>query len=220
MFDRKVYSLSPEGQTVQCMTRLANMMRRARTVLQDDNASPFEQVVIQHEVQGLYNEVQPAVTALRERYQTFKRSMTSSDFVCNDLSDFMHCHYIRTYALVLAIMVFINELRIAVWPDPTEIVQESHTLALEILDLAREGRQYRPLGSSALGLCLIGAEMGTDDASLKEEIRRLRQDYAMDYRDAEFQQPPIAESEALVCGRQYSRALKKLAGSSPSSTSA
>ncbi|KAJ9643226.1 hypothetical protein H2204_002122 [Knufia peltigerae] len=224
MFDRKLYSLSPEGQTVQCMTRLANMMRKARTVLEDDSASQFEQVVIQHEVQGLYQEIQTAVGTLRERYQKYKGDMASSEFVWNDMSDLIHCHTIRTYALGLGITVFVNELRIAVWPDPTEILQESCALASEITNLAREGCRYRPLGSSALGICLIAAEMAAvDDPILKADIRVLRHDYAMDYRDVEFEQLPVADVGTLVCGRQYSRALKKknaVVDSSSSSTPA
>ncbi|KIW20890.1 hypothetical protein PV08_01469 [Exophiala spinifera] len=219
MFDSKVYTLSPESQAVECMTRLGNMMRRARTVLQDDSASQFDKVVIQHEAQGIYNEVQPAVTILRERYQKLKLRMASSEFVPDEMTDFVHCHWVRSYGLGLAITIFINELRIAVWPDPAEIVQESHAFALEILELAREGRPYRPHGSNALGLCLIAAEMGTDDAVLKEDIRRLRHDYAMDFTDTELNQIPKVESVVLVCGRQYSQALKKKAGSSSPSTS-
>jgi len=201
IFDRKEYALSAEGRAVQCFTRLPNLMRRAKKVLQGIDQSHFELVILQHEAQSLRDELEPSLIDVQKRFEGMTSTANLSRRLGSELSGLIHCHYIRTYSIGLAIAIFVNELRIAMSTDHADILQESHTFALRILDLARIACQYRPVGASVLNLSLLAAEIGAADSSTATAVRQLRMDYDTDFRD------PTASSVTgydwkLICGRK------------------
>lgn len=201
MFDNKVYTLSAEGRAVQCLTRLPNLMRRAKKLLQGIDQSHFELAILQHQAQSLRDELEPSLIDVQKRFEGMTSTASLSRRLGNELSGLIHCHYIRTYGIGLTIAILINELRIAVSKEHANILQESHTFALQMLDLAQSATQYRPVGASVLNLCLLAAEIGAADSSTAWAARQLRMDYDTDFRD------PTASSVTgydwkLICGRE------------------
>jgi hypothetical protein len=206
MFDNKEYALSAEGRAVQCLTRLPNLMRRAKRVLLQgiDQQSHFELAVLQHEAQRLRDELEPSLVDVQKRYEGVASSTASlsKKHLRSELAGLIHCHYIRTYSIGLAIAIFINELRIAVsTTDRANVLQESHTFALEILDLAQMACQYRPVGASVLSLSLLAAEIGAADPSTAGAVRQLRMDYDTDFR-GQTASAVTGYDWKLICGRE------------------
>ncbi|KAK5279804.1 hypothetical protein LTR20_000054 [Exophiala xenobiotica] len=207
MFDNKEYALSAEGRAVQCLTRLPNLMRRAKKVLLlqgIDQQSHFELAVLQHEAQRLRDELEPSLIDVQKRYEGVSSSTASlsKKHRRSELAGLIHCHYIRTYSIGLAIVIFVNELRIAVsTADRANVLQESHTFALEILDLAQMACQYRPVGASVMSLSLLAAEIGAADPSTAWAVRQLRMDYDTDFRD-QTASAVTGYDWKLICGRE------------------
>ena len=79
---------------------------------------------------------------------------------------------------------------------------ESHGFATQIVDLANLARRYRPLGASALAVCLVAAELGGGTVEVRAEARRLRGMY-----DGGLREGMVREEEdwdkglKLICGK-------------------
>ncbi|EXJ71589.1 uncharacterized protein A1O5_05397 [Cladophialophora psammophila CBS 110553] len=203
MFDNQLHELSPEGQAVQCLTRVPNLMRRSKAALTGDLYHQAELPDLKEQAHNLRADLEPALSKLRRRW--LKNSANSDILVPGkpQLAGLWHCHFLRTYCLGLAIAIFINEARLALCLDAPDIVQESHGFALEILDLARIAAQYRPLGASAVSICLLAAELGAGDVETKTAARRLRIEYARDFHGV--REVEDCQDLQLICGREWSR---------------
>ncbi|OAL17223.1 hypothetical protein AYO22_11788 [Fonsecaea multimorphosa] len=206
MFDSQLYELSPEGQAVQCLTRVPNLMRRSKAALTGDlGHHDYQLADLRKEAHAIRADLEPALSRLRQRWQ---KNSAASDIVVitgmPHLADLGHCHFLRTYSLGLAIAIVINEVRLALRLDvAAEILQESHEFALEILHLARIASQYRPLGASAISVCLLAAELGAADLETKSAARSLRVEYASDFRGGLDTED--CQELQLICGREWSQ---------------
>ncbi|KIW72008.1 hypothetical protein PV04_00232 [Phialophora macrospora] len=242
MFNSQLYELSPEGQAVQLLTRVPNLMRRTRAALlhtltgdlpattttTTTAATGAALPALQTEADALRNDFDRPLTKLRQRWSDYVVTLNSDPpaprkHLSPLVQAIAHCHFLRTYALGLAIAIIINEVRLAaaiVPGAPTgarapravsaePVLRESHAFALEIIDLAALAAQYRPLGVNAVGICLVAAEIGAGDAhpATKLRARALRRDYARDFRGAMqaevAQQQHDLEPDRLICGRDW-----------------
>ena len=207
MFDSTQLELSPEGQGVQCLTRLPNLMRRSKAALSKNDQPALAHL---HTLTGsLRHELEPSLSKLRQRWRDNLNSTNIITPKSTPMAELVRCHFLRSYALGLAIAILINEVRIALCPKAADILAESHTFALEILDLARDACQYRPLGAYALGVCLLAAEFGTDDATTKIAVRDMRADYASDFQGFRQATEHCYNGVQLICGREWSRSLAR-----------
>ncbi|KIW82560.1 hypothetical protein Z517_05587 [Fonsecaea pedrosoi CBS 271.37] len=207
MFDSQLYDLSPEGQAVQRLTRVPNLMRRSKAFLMGDLDSRDQLADLEKEAHALRAELEPALSLVRQRWEKVSANPDSVFPRMPHLAGLAHCHFLRSYALVLTIAILINETRLAVSLDAAEILQESHEFSLEIVNLSRLASPYRPLGASALGVCLLAAETGAADAETKESARSLRMEYASDFQG--YQNVEARQDLQLVCGREWSRYLAR-----------
>lgn len=211
MFDSKLHELSSEGQIVHCLTRLPNLMRRAKIALSGDFDDLAKIPVLRKEAHSIREDLEPPVSKLRQRwYENKEKSVAAAQKTNSVLDALWHCHILRTYAFGLAVAIFVNEGRLALYLDAPEIVQESHGFALEILEMANMAYQYRPLGGYALSVCLLAAEIGAADVVTKESIRLVRIDYARDFRGAE--EVKERRDLNLICGRGWSQMLARETG--------
>ncbi|KIW31411.1 uncharacterized protein PV07_03062 [Cladophialophora immunda] len=207
MFDSRLYELSPEGQAVQCLTRVPSLMRRIKAALTGDLLHQATLADLEKEAHALRADLEPALSRLRQRWQ---KNSSATDIAAKGLPHLAglgHCHFLRTYSLGLAIAIFINEARLALCLDAAEILQESHEFALEITHLARIASQYRPLGASAVSICLLAAEVGAADVETKSAARSVRVEYASDFQG--FQDVEVCQDLQLICGREWSRVLTR-----------
>ena len=198
MFDSKMYKLSAEGRSVQCLTRLPNLMSRSKAALGGSHQNDIVELrILAH---GLRDELSSSLSTLRQRWHENTTEIVDPKKPL--YTDLMRCHFLRSYALGLAIAIFINEVRLALCPDAADIQEESHEFALEILDLAGAALQYRPLGSYVLGICLLAADYGARDAEMKIAIRKMQLDYASDFQGTEGLES--VQELQLICGRKWS----------------
>ncbi|ETI27024.1 hypothetical protein G647_10123 [Cladophialophora carrionii CBS 160.54] len=249
MFDNKLHGLTPEGQSIRMLTRVPNLMRRARAVLTLTLTPPVTLVggtpqqqqqqyqdihstllALQAEANTLRNDFEAPLSTLRKRWYDNMHPRPTADVdgtLPNRrtalLQTILHCHFLRTYSLGLAVAIIINEVRLAVCAGVatgppssaviTAIIHESHGFALEILDMAAQAVQYRPLGVNALGVCLLAAEIGAGDAHMETKLRAraLRVDFARDFRGAREEEAQLwsqeRECERLICGRDWAEGL-------------
>ena len=209
MFDNKQYALTPEGSAVQCLTRAPNLMRRAKATLQNPHCRPIDLEILQAEANQLRYELEPHLRSLRDRFQASSEievsdTETSSKSIYHTLRS---CHYIRTYALGLAIDIVVNEVRLALAtssssPSAISILMESHGFATQIVDLANLAHRYRPLGASTLAVCLVAAELGGGTVEVRAEARRLRGMYDSDLREGMVREEEDGDKGLkLICGR-------------------
>ncbi|KAJ9606338.1 hypothetical protein H2200_009299 [Cladophialophora chaetospira] len=199
MFDNKAYELAPQGQAVQCLTRLPNLMRRIKAALLGGHQAQLPELrALAH---SLRDELDPSLFKLREQWH---ENMTETvDTKRPFLPGLLRCHHLRSYGFGLAIGIFINEVRLALCPDAVDILEESQAFAVEILELAKIGLEYRPLGGYVFGVCLLAAYCGAYDLDTKFAIQMLHLEYARDFHGADG--PQSCQDLKLICGREWSR---------------
>ncbi|EXJ84985.1 hypothetical protein A1O3_05660 [Capronia epimyces CBS 606.96] len=204
-------TLSPEGRAIQCLTRAPNLMRRAKAALIAADASESHLMELRDESQRLRDDLEPHLTTLRQRLGVANSPTVSNDPNATVWLDLRHCHFLRSYSLGLAMAIIINEIVIAVTGDgdgdASPVLQESELFSGEIVRLAHIASQYRPLGASSLGLCLIAAEIGASDPGTKSAARQLRLEYETDFHAPDARTSTTTTTELqLICGRCTTRA--------------
>jgi hypothetical protein len=196
MFDPKLYSLTPEGQTVACMTRLPNHMLRTKEALLRPIQDPIEIDLLRTQGNAIRADLDDALEKLRSQW--LKNSGNDPGL--------WHCHFLRSYTLALAIAIIINEARLALYPTAPLILSESLGFAKEIVRLSHVASQYRPLGASSLGVCLMAAEYASlADPEVMLAVREMRNEYAGDFSAWEGRAGKVPE---LICGRKWSTMLE------------
>ena len=203
MFDNNpLDELSPEGQAVQCMTRLPNLMRRSKAVLQQSSYHQAAILALQNEVDGLRDDLETPLSKLRLRWHDTSVEKDGIDPQSSLPLSLVHCHLLRTYSLGLTIAIFINECRLALCTDRPDVVHESHDFAQVILGLSKTAIPYRPFGAYVMLLCLSGAALGAGNAETMAAIRKMLADYASDFHDNTY--ISRCERQELICGRRTS----------------
>ncbi|KIV83053.1 hypothetical protein PV11_05113 [Exophiala sideris] len=201
MFASKTAVLAPEGLALQSFTRLANIMRRARIALQDVVHHATELDYLRTEAARLRADLEPFIVEARQRLGAIEETADAHNSARNIHLNLVHCHYLRTYAFGLALVLVVNEVRIAMSPDPANVMAESQSCAVEILRLAQLANQYRPLGACVLKVCLIAAEIAASDLATQLAAKQMRLEYHTDFRS--LQQCDFEEPK-LICGRAMS----------------
>ena len=201
MFAGNTAALAPEGLAVRSFTRLPNIMRRARVVLQDVVQHAAELDQLRTEAASLRAALESFIVEARQRLDDIKETCDLRNSARNIQLNLVHCHYLRTYAFGLALVLMVNEVRIAMSPDPADVMAESQSYAAEILRLGQLADQYRPLGARVLQLCLITADIAASDLITKFAAKQMRLEYETDFRA--LQQCDLDEPK-LICGRAMS----------------
>jgi hypothetical protein len=71
-------------------------------------------------------------------------------------------------------------------PLNLSLAEESATFVDEVINLAENASQYRPLGSSSMPLCLVAALAATDDVMKQERLDKLLAEYQTDFASARW----------------------------------
>jgi hypothetical protein len=83
--------------------------------------------------------------------------------------------------LLLTFAIILNTLLRTFEPKNLYLVQESALLSDEIVALAEDAAQYRPLGSSAMPICLIAAWASTYDLQIRSKVEKVIEVYQSDF---------------------------------------
>ena len=98
----------------------------------------------------------------------------------------LHAHYQAAYGLLLTFALMLNTLLRAFGADDSHLLEESFTLVDETITLARDGLQYRPLGSSSMPLCLVSARAATKEPSKRLKLEQILAEYQSDFAIARW----------------------------------
>ena len=139
-----------------------------------------------NEVEALKEASQSILDAFRERIQDHRQS-TSCEHTA-ELHRFwrvMHAHYARSFALQLAIEIILNSSLTALGSvKVVDLAMESSKMSEEIVQLAEEVKEYRPLGALYMVICLTLAWLGANNEDSKSQILGLLLEHQKDTHGA------------------------------------
>ena len=176
---------SIDGQMMRNMARLPNLLNRGRDALQSPQSSRSDVMHVLHEVEALKEDSQSILDAFRERIQDHRQS-TSCEHT-EGLPGFwrvMHAHYARSFALQLTIEIILNSSLTALGSVNVDLAMESSKMSEEIVQLAEEVKEYRPLGALYMVICLTLAWLGADNEESKSQILDLLLEHQKDTHGA------------------------------------
>ena len=165
----KLTDVDLDGEWVQWLARVPDFVQRTKYM---DHSSAFEHQILVSEVDALCGKCRSNVEALRFRLVNFSGALAAPELVSH-----FHTNNLRILALTLASGIMLNRIMSALLPMNTEFAEESHRWAKEINQLAESAMLYRPLGSSAMILCLPLAWMAALDTVTQDRSAALLADY-------------------------------------------
>jgi hypothetical protein len=86
-----------------------------------------------------------------------------------------------SYGILLLLAIMGNGALRADDPTDSALEDEADLYVDEAITLAQQAAQYRPLGSSAMPLCLIAAWSVTDDVAKQAQLGELIAEYQSDF---------------------------------------
>jgi hypothetical protein len=98
----------------------------------------------------------------------------------------LHSRYQVVYGMLLTLAMMLNTILRAFDPDDVILIQESVTLPVDIITLARYAVPYRPLGASYIPLCLVAAWAATDNPLERVEVEVMLAEYQTDFASANW----------------------------------
>lgn len=96
----------------------------------------------------------------------------------------LHVRYQTGYGILLMLAITLNATLLTCNPYDQNLVEESDTFVDEVIALAQQASQYRPLGSSATPLYLVAALVVLDGGPKQIEIEKLLAEYESDFESA------------------------------------
>ena len=126
---------------------------------------------VRNELEALKEASQPILDAFRERIQDHRQSTSCEHTEApHSLWRIMHAHYARSFALQLAIEIILNSSLTALGSVKVDLARESSKMSEEIVQLAEEVKEYRPLGALYMVICLALAWLGANNEGSKSQI--------------------------------------------------
>lgn len=98
----------------------------------------------------------------------------------------IHARYQTVYSILLAYAILTNTILRSLVPGNITLVQESAAMVEEMIALAEDASQYRPLGASGVPLFLVTALVATNDPLKKARIEEILADYQTDFAIASW----------------------------------
>jgi hypothetical protein len=102
------------------------------------------------------------------------------------------------HSLLLSFAILLNGVLRAIQPHAIALVEESEIFCSEIVILARQAAQDRPMGSSYMPFCLISAWAVTVDTSKQTEIKRILAEYQSDFTEVIWMDMAIWLKKRLI----------------------
>ncbi len=117
--------------------------------------------------------------------------------------------YRVAYGILLALASTLNGILRAFEPDDMGLVGESTGFSTDIITLAAQASQHRPLGASYIPPCLVAAWAATADPSKQAEVEKMIAEYQTDFVQARWM------DSAVWLKNRFERLRRKLAASYP-----
>lgn len=161
--------------TLRSLTELSIMIRNPLLHL-SQLQSHYVQVL--KDLEKTRHRISEAVTALSTapRPRATKSVLNVKLHILNQI-----CH-----GLLLTIALVLNAILMVVDDVPLVLGLESLDLQREVLNLAEEASQYRPLGASYMPLCLMVVWASTSDTSLRNDAETALRYWQSDFPAADY----------------------------------
>ncbi|KKK21013.1 hypothetical protein ARAM_005093 [Aspergillus rambellii] len=175
MVENELDSTAPEGLILRCLSRVPDILRRARN-------NPNGQAGIlslQTEMKALYSTVREVCDQFRDRLLEIETPGGSNGHTLTP--GMFHAHYQRMYGLVVTIALYMNYMLIALGTNDRHLKPDGTFLATEMLNIAENAIIYRPFGSGYVPLGLMAGWVAIDNKPLRTLIERSIADYQQDF---------------------------------------
>lgn len=166
----------PESRIMFCISRVPVFLRRSKVWRKSPHADP----TFTHDVTATYETIVLAANQVSDLTLRFRQKFADG-LVESTLFFKTNFALIRLYPLALSIVAVLGCLLTATNPLYPGLQDELDRCAIEVLASAQQMDKYRPLGSSAMPLCLAMCWTGTGNLEVRAEIARVSGEYMRDY---------------------------------------
>lgn len=176
-----------DGPWLHALAQLPDIMHRARTHLQHNSLHGEALSQFANEIRDLRASLQPCIDDARAALDEEDLGLLANYTGDPSLEQTIHAIRSRRYGVILTAGMIINSLgkNFDTDTDPAmggfDYAGDSLFMALETLRLAAVARQYKPLGSMYMILCLSIACVATEDAFVNAAGRDLLREYRADF---------------------------------------
>jgi energy-converting hydrogenase Eha subunit A len=143
------------------------------------------------EIQSTYGKMRADCAKMRNVLSKFINPISSSGTPITPLTlsaRKLHARYLAAYSVLLCIAITLNAILSRYQPFNHSLIEQSVTFVDEVIALAEEASQYRPLGSSSIPLCLVAALVATDDTAKRDRMEKQLAEYQTDFNSANWQE--------------------------------
>ena len=178
-----------DAQLMRFFSRIPNLMQRGRYALNNPFVDEMTLMKLRLESESQRNDFQPVLEQLRDRLRSVSCGtdpLSNPRDPSRQMSLILHASYSRAYGMGITVGILLNLFTESLTAD--QIVQdycrdENLYYAQETVVLAEEVKQYRPLGSMYMLLCLCIAHIATDDPDIQKASSNLLKDFNLDSSD-------------------------------------
>lgn len=96
----------------------------------------------------------------------------------------LHVRHQNVYGTLLMLAIILNAALLMCKPSDSSLIEDSVVFVDEVIALAQQASQYRPLGASATSVCLVATLAVSNDISRQTEVEKLLAEYAADFEAA------------------------------------
>lgn len=172
-------STSIESESLKCLARVPNLLKRARAALGATFRDRFVIYDLQQQTRDLRDTSTQCRVALCERLRSLSEGFASPEAMPPQLA-ILHAYYARSTGMALATDILINCLLAALEGNSGELQKEISRLSLAICNLAGEVSCRRPLGTLYMLFVLRIAYVGANDLEAKDWIDAMLLDFMCD----------------------------------------
>lgn len=162
-------------------------------------------------IRGAYRHLQVDQSTLRQQLCGARemvlnpvQSLESLEFAIRLFSLCQIC-----YGMLLTVALSLNSWLRAADPDDTNLLHQLALFQQEVVNLAKQASNYRPIGASHITMSLISAWATTDELSRHEEITMLLTEYQQDFSGAEWKDVARWLMNRFAVGRANIEAVKR-----------
>lgn len=168
---------------MDCLAAIPDIVARGRSAFND---SRFDEIgELRTEAQDMYNSLLILLEGVRSYYEADARYPSPFQGVSDDVHSLrMKAHWQRVYGLTLAIALFYNCMLDALVIVPKQrnpLDADAAKLVIQVINIAEDAKEFRPLGSSYIVLCLVAAWSRAIGSKTRVQIEVLLEEYLSDF---------------------------------------
>ncbi|KAH6674747.1 hypothetical protein B0J14DRAFT_20899 [Halenospora varia] len=142
------------------------------------------------EITSAYQELRDDAAIMRHRLNEWDKLTESSLANCTPLQSYpiikLHTHHQAAYGIVTSLSLLLGGILNVFRPFDLVLAEDLITFSAEILRLAKNAKQYRPVGSGYMPFCLVTAWAATDGTTKQIDVEKMLGDWQSDMPEARW----------------------------------